>query len=178
MRRARTGSLTEASGLFLRRREGPHGLPAALLAEDEAQLLGRAQPLRVIRPERRARFVESEGTETVAGEEALLARHLLRPLVCARRRSNCRHPQGPLRLRLRHRTAAIKAQGRGWFKGCQDQASRKTQGFRAFPANTHEKALFLLLCGMSIPQPACFSGGMQILVTGVSGYVGAALAGR
>ncbi len=73
---------------------------------------------------------------------------------------------------------AIKAQGRGWFKGRQDRGSRKTHRFRAFPANTHERTLFLLLCGMSFPHPPCFCGGMQILVTGVSGYVGSALAGR
>ena len=72
-------------GLLLSRRERPCGLAAALLAEHEAQLRRRAQPLGVIGPERRARLVELERAQAVAGEEALLARDLLRPLRASRR---------------------------------------------------------------------------------------------
>src|SRR6478735_10530784 len=142
MRRARTGSLTEASGLFLRRREGPHGLPAALLAEDEAQLLGRAQPLGVIRPERRARFFESEGTEAVAGEEALLARHLLRPLVCARRRSNCRHPQGPLRFTTPSQDGRDQSAGAQVVQGVPGSGLPQNAGIPCFPRKYPRKGTF------------------------------------
>ena len=99
------------SSLLLGARERPGGLAAALLAEHEPHLRRRPQPVRMVGPERRARLVELEGAEAVAGEEALLARHLRRPLG-ARRRGNCGHPRRPLRSPLRHRTGAIKAQRR------------------------------------------------------------------
>ena len=63
-------------GLLLRGRELPGGLTAALLAEHEPHLTGRAQPFRIVGPERRARLIELEGTEPVPPEKAVVARHL------------------------------------------------------------------------------------------------------
>src|SRR4051812_21593837 len=62
--------------LLLRGRERIGGPGGALLAEDEAQLLRRPQPLGVVRTEGRARLVEVQGAEQIAMEEARLARHL------------------------------------------------------------------------------------------------------
>src|SRR5688500_1969101 len=62
--------------LLLRGGERPRGLAPALLAEDEAELGRRPQPLRVVGAEGRARLVEREGAQPVAPEEALLAAHL------------------------------------------------------------------------------------------------------
>ena len=58
------------SGLLLRVRERPGGLPPALLAEHEPQLARRPQPLGMVRAERRAGLVEVEGAQAVAAEEA------------------------------------------------------------------------------------------------------------
>ena len=64
---------------------------------------------------------------------------------------------------------------------------RKTQVLRALPANSPRWRVFLPLCGMPRSQAARFSGPvrlqslggtLQTLVTGVSGYVGAALVPR
>ena len=68
--------LSVKRGLLLSGRERPRGLAPALLAEHEAQLARRPQPLRMVRPERRARLVECECAQTVAPEEAILATHL------------------------------------------------------------------------------------------------------
>src|ERR1700754_4305640 len=65
-------------GLFLRRREGPRGLRAALLAEREPQLARRAQAVGMIGPERGAGLVEVQRAEQIAPEVAVVARHLLR----------------------------------------------------------------------------------------------------
>ena len=97
--------------------------------------LGGRRPVRVIGAERRARLVQLQRAKAVAGEEALLARDLLRPLR-ARRRNNCGHPQRPLRSRLRHRTAAIKASGHGPCKGFPSAGSAKRRVLRAFPGNS------------------------------------------
>src|SRR4051812_15033578 len=82
------GPLSEARGLLLRAREGPADLSPALLAEDEAQLAGGPQPLRVVGAERRAGLVELQRAKAAGREEALLARHLLGPLRARRRGSN------------------------------------------------------------------------------------------
>ena len=171
-------------------RERERGLAPALLAEDEAHLRRRLQAVRVIGPERRAGLVEFERAEAVAGEEAVLARHLLRPLR-ARRRNHCRHVlRQPLRSRLRHNDRPrSKRSGAGRARPAGARI-RKTQGFRVLPANSPLSCEFLPVCEMPTPQSAGFSrrvslGSMsrlqpplQTLVTGVSGYVGAALVPR
>src|SRR5437867_9213148 len=82
-------------GLLLRGRESPGGLLPALLAEQEAQLARRVQPLRAVGAERRAGLVEIERAEAMAREEALLARDLGAALDAARGDS-CGHPSRPL----------------------------------------------------------------------------------
>src|SRR4051794_10456855 len=74
--RARAASGVQR-GLLLCRREGPDGLGAPLLAEGEAQLARRAQALRPVRAERRARLLEGQRAQRVASEVARLARDLL-----------------------------------------------------------------------------------------------------
>src|SRR3954447_1562724 len=62
--------------LLLRARERVGGAGGALLAEDEAQLLGRAQAVRAVRAEGRARLVAAQRAEQISMKEARLARHL------------------------------------------------------------------------------------------------------
>jgi hypothetical protein len=71
----RAGSLRVKCGLFLRGGKCPCGAGAALLAKDEAQLLGRSQ-LGLIGTERRAGLRKIERAEEVAPEVAFLAAHL------------------------------------------------------------------------------------------------------
>ena len=175
-----TGWLGVQSGLLLSARERPGGLAAALLAEHEPHLRRRPQPVRMVGPERRARLVEFEGAEAVAGEEALLARHLRRPLG-ARRRGNCGHPRRPLRSRLRHRTWAIKAKGARRFKAFPNAAPAKRRDSVSSPQIGGFLGVFSPFARcvpLSAFSVACQSEGMQTLVTGVSGYVGAALVPR
>src|SRR3954470_15291518 len=75
MRRLRGGELM-ALRLLLRARERVGGAGGALLAEDEPQLLGRAQAVRGVRSEGRARLRQAQGAEQIAMKEARLARHL------------------------------------------------------------------------------------------------------
>src|SRR3954447_10758358 len=75
MRRLRSGELM-ALRLLLRARERVGGAGGALLAEDEAQLLGRAQAVRGVRPEGRAWLVEAQRAQQIGMKEARLARHL------------------------------------------------------------------------------------------------------
>ena len=111
----------------------PGGLAPALLAEDEAHLRRRPQPVRVIGPERGAGLVEFQRAQAVAGEEALLARDLLRPLG-ARRRNHCRHDlDRPLRSRLRHRTGRSKRSGAGRARPVRGPGSAKRRFFVSFP---------------------------------------------
>ena len=99
----------------------------------------------MIRAERRARLVEFERAEAVACEEALLARHLLRPLR-ARRRDNCRHDlDRPLRSRLRHNDRPRSKRRGEAVQGLPSARIRKTQGFRVLPANSR--------CSMRFPPP-------------------------
>src|SRR3954452_4307041 len=146
-----SGRLCLQANLFLSARERPADLAPALLAEHEAQLARRPQALRMVGPERGARLVELERAEAGACEEALLASHFFRPLR-AWRGNDCRHPQGPLRSRLRHRTWAIKPQAARVFKSLSSRHSRKTQGFRVFPANTGDLDVLSGRCGNRRPQ--------------------------
>src|SRR5256885_5932377 len=75
MRGSRDGELV-ALRLLLGGREGVGRPRGALLAEDEAQLLGRAQAVRAVRAEGRARLVEAQRAEQISLKEARLARHL------------------------------------------------------------------------------------------------------
>jgi hypothetical protein len=78
-------------GLLMGGGEGPRRARPALLAELEAHLTRRAQALWVVRPERRAGFIEAQRAQAVALEEAVLASRL-----CHRPRR--RHPfAAPLR---------------------------------------------------------------------------------
>src|SRR3954451_18176687 len=65
-----------ALGLLLRARERVGGAGGALLAEDEAQLLRRAQPVRGVGTERRTWLVETQRAQQIALKEARLARQL------------------------------------------------------------------------------------------------------
>jgi hypothetical protein len=78
-------------GLLLGRRERPRGPRAPLLAEDEPELLRRAQ-LRLVGTERGARLGQVERAEQVHPEVALLTAHLVH--ACGR---------APSLLALRHR---------------------------------------------------------------------------
>jgi hypothetical protein len=62
--------------LLARRRECPGDLQPALLAEDEAQLAGGPQAVRVGRAKGGAWTCLRHGTEKVGSEEAVLAAHL------------------------------------------------------------------------------------------------------
>src|SRR3954454_144797 len=91
MRRLRSGELM-ALRLLLRARERVGGAGGALLAEDEPQLLERAQAVRGVRSEGRARLVEAQRAEQIAMKEARLARHL------AALRHVLRRPTSALRM--------------------------------------------------------------------------------
>ena len=122
-------------GLLLRRRERPRGLAPALLAEHEAQLARRAQPLRMVGPERRARLVECERAQPVAPEEAILAGHLPRLHV------PCRHFPRPLLIALRHRTRASKARRSTGVQRRNPQTARFSRLSPQIPANGPKTSL-------------------------------------
>jgi uncharacterized protein YbjT (DUF2867 family) len=67
-------------------------------------------------------------------------------------------------------------------KRLSKRRSRKTQGFRVFPAKRAFLTVFPAGCGKASPHSRRFSSSsltrLQTLVTGVSGYVGAALVPR
>src|SRR6202007_1472216 len=90
--------------LLLRRRKRPRSTRAALLSEDEAQLLRRTQ-LRLGGAERGARLIEIEGAEQVATEEALVTADFWRWALALRSRCHAL-PPGIVETR---RTAGIKA---------------------------------------------------------------------
>src|SRR5215218_1724414 len=73
----RTRTLRVQRSLLLRARQRPRDLAAPLLAEHEAHLLRRAQPVRVVGAERRAGSVAVQRAQHVAPEEAVLAADLL-----------------------------------------------------------------------------------------------------
>src|SRR3954466_12247009 len=64
--------------LLLRAGERVGGARATLLAEDELELARRTQPLRVVRPEGRARLVQAQRAQEVPPEKACFARDLAR----------------------------------------------------------------------------------------------------
>src|SRR3954470_14161021 len=123
---ARVQTLAMEGGLLLGAREGPGRLAPALLPEDEAQLARRAQSVGMIRTEGGARLVELEGAEAVAGEEALLARDLVRPLGAARRCDDCRQLQEPPGSRLRHTTRGDGSEARAHVQAPPARRIRKT----------------------------------------------------
>ena len=160
--------------LLLSRRERPRGLAAALLAEDEAQLARRPQPLRMVGAERRAGLVECECAQSVAPEEAIVATHLPRLHVPC-----CQLPPTPP-SRLDHRTSG-KQSAPGSARATPEPANRTLFGASPqIPANGPKTSLPAgsrprILGGFRAParRGRCADA---ILVTGVSGYVGAALA--
>ena len=112
----------------------------------------------MIRAERRAGLVEFERAEAVAGEEALLARHLLRPLG-ARRRGNCRHASIDPFVHDSVTTTGRdqSAGGAGRARACRQPGSAKRRVSVAFPQIARCSCEILPLCGMAIPHPAGFS---------------------
>jgi hypothetical protein len=103
-------------GLLLRRGEGPRRARAALLAEDEAQLLWRAQ-LCLARTEGGTRLVELERAEQVDAEVALLAADETSLLGTSRRLPAVRQSNPP--KTWIERTRAIKARAGGPLKGAR-----------------------------------------------------------
>jgi putative NAD(P)-binding protein len=147
-------------------------LPPALLPEHEPHLARRPKPFGGVRPERRARLIELEGTEAVPPEEAVVARHL--PPIAA-----LVHPEIPFTRPSQdgHR----KTHGGDAFK----PLLRKTHRLPVYLANTLQSDEKARTCGVSMPHRRRFSWRgvgerltMRVLVTGVSGYVGAALVPR
>ena len=167
--------------LFLRRRERPGGLAATLLSEHEPELAGRAEAVRMVRAERGARLVECECAQSVPAEEALLAGDL----PCLRRSALPQFPRTP--SDFPHRRAVQKRSG-------QRRASpipAKRTDFGVTPQIPGIGAENLVACGKGTSHPRAFFArarlsvadavfakavGMRVLVTGVSGYVGAAVA--
>src|SRR4051812_19127467 len=77
--------------LLVGRREGERRARAPLVAEDEGHLARWPKALRGIRAKGRARFVQAQGAQQVAPEEAILARDLL----TLRHPLNRPSPRGP-----------------------------------------------------------------------------------
>ena len=134
--------------LLLGGRERPGGLAAALLAEHEAQLARRAQALRAVGPEGRARLVELERAEAVAREEALFTRDLA--ALGAARGGGCGQPSRTPSSRLRHRTAGMQAQLGDVRKGKPRPGSAKRRVFEGFPQIARNRLVFPLLAGRAL----------------------------
>ena len=172
-------------GLLLGAREGPGGLAPALLAEDEAHLGRGPQAVGMIGPERRARLVQFQRAQALAGEEALLARDLLRPLG-TRWRGDCGHDlTDPFVYDFVTGRPRSKRRGPGRARGPVRAGSAKRRFFVFFPQIPRNGAFSSPFAGSASrylrdlkPVSLGSMGGLQILVTGVSGYVGAALVPR
>src|SRR2546423_9230879 len=110
-----------ALGLLLRGRERVDGPRGALLAEDEAHLLRRAQPLRGVRTEGRARLIEAQGAEQIAMEETRLARHL------AALRHLPRRPPSGWGSGMESPSGSFLTDGFRKWRGFRDQAVKSLQ---------------------------------------------------
>ena len=124
-------------GLLLGVRERPRGLPATLLPEHEAHLLRRAQALRMVRAEGRARLLERERAETVLAKEAVLATDLLDLPHC--------HNPSPLVHQSVTSRALVERAERGRSRGARRDFPHSARFSSEFPLGGHFHAYFALL---------------------------------